>query len=334
MATAEWLAAHPPVMAYLQPAFYAQLQEYKTTFKLSMSEAINQLLKLGLPQQPALPPQPQDDALEETTPPQPPDNLADEVQALKHRVATLEAESVHRQGELSPLPSSSLMSSGQSDAVPEQTMAQARIAQIEPEHTANRLTQADDQKVQELIMKLQSPMEPDLWQPLDLQAGSYLPSWLLRELANLQRIDRPSTPAILSPAPAPYGLLPPANSRQANRVTADGSQVIPWGAPLNAETSEPNPPLISLKAPSRLLGKSQPNQSRSSTAEAQVTSEPLRTETEQVQMEQSQPVPRLERTEQTDKEAQPQKRSSSDHAAAQPPKQKKKKKGLGGWFGV
>ena len=333
MATAEWLATHPPVIAYLPPALYAQLQAYKTTLKVSMSEAIKLLLALGLPQQPALPPQPQDDALEETTPPQPPDNLADEVQALKHRVATLEAESVHRQGELSPLPSSSLMSSGQSDAVPEQTMAQARIAQIEPEHTANRLTQADDQKVQELIMKLQSPMEPDLWQPLDLQAGSYLPSWLLRELANLQRIDL-STPALLSPAPAPYGLLPPANSRQANRVTADGSQVIPWGAPLNAETSEPNPPLISLKAPSRLLGKSQPNQSRSSTAEAQVTSEPLRTETEQGQMEPSQPVPRLERTEQTDKEAQPQKRSSSDHAAAQPPKQKKKKKGLGGWFGV
>ena len=327
MATAEWLAAHPPVMAYLQPAFYAQLQEYKTTFKLSMSEAINQLLKLGLPQQPALPPQPQDDALEETTPPQPPDNLADEVQALKHRVATLEAESVHRQGELSPLPSSSLASSGQPDAVPERTLAQARTAQIKPECTAIRVT-SDDQKLRKLVMELQSPREPDLWQPgSEFQADFDPPILLLlKEIANSPRGDRPSTPALLSPAPAPYGLLSPANS-----VAAICSKVIYPSAPLNAETSEPHPPLASVQAH---LVESQPNQSRSSTAEAQVTSEPLRTETEQVQMEQSQPVPRLERTEQTDQEAQPQKRSSSDHAAAQPPKQKKKKKGLGGWFGV
>ena len=327
MATAEWLAAHPPVMAYLQPAFYAQLQEYKTTFKLSMSEAINQLLKLGLPQQPALPPQPQDDALEETTPPQPPDNLADEVQALKHRVATLEAESVHRQGELSPLPSSSLMSSGQPDAVPERTLAQARTAQIKPECTAIRVT-SDDQKLRELVMELQSPREPDLWQPgSEFQADFDPPILLLlKEIANSPRGDRPSTPALLSPAPAPYGLLSPANS-----VAAICSKVIYPSAPLNAETSEPHPPLASVQAH---LVESQPNQSRSSTAEAQVTSEPLRTETEQVQMEQSQPVPRLERTELTDQETRSRKRSSSDHAAAQPPKQKKKKKGLGGWFGV
>ena len=327
MATAEWLAAHPPVMAYLQPAFYAQLQEYKTTFKLSMSEAINQLLKLGLPQQPALPPQPQDDALEETTPPQPPDNLADEVQALKHRVATLEAESVHRQGELSPLPSSSLASSGQPDAVPERTLAQARTAQIKPEHTANRVT-SDDQKLRELVMELQSPREPDLWQPgSEFQADFDSPILLLlKEIANSPRGDRPSTPALLSPAPAPYGLLSPANS-----VAAICSKVIYPSAPLNAETSEPHPPLASVQAH---LVESQPNQSRSSTAEAQVTSEPLRTETEQVQMEPSQPVSRSKGTEPTDQEAQPQKRSSSDHAAAQPPKQKKKKKGLGGWFGV
>ena len=327
MATAEWLAAHPPVMAYLQPAFYAQLQEYKTTFKLSMSEAINQLLKLGLPQQPALPPQPQDDALEETTPPQPPDNLADEVQALKHRVATLEAESVHRQGELSPLPSSSLASSGQPDAVPERTMAQARTAQIKPEHPANRVT-SDDQKLRELVMELQSPREPDLWQPgSEFQADFDSPILLLlKEIANSPRGDRPSTPALLSPAPAPYGLLSPANS-----VAAICSKVIYPSAPLNAETSEPHPPLASVQAH---LVESQPNQSRSLTAEAQVTSEPLRTETEQGQMEPSQPVPRLERTEQTDQEARSQKRYSSDHAAAQPPKQKKKKKGLGGWFGL
>ena len=327
MATAEWLAAHPPVMAYLQPAFYAQLQEYKTTFKLSMSEAINQLLKLGLPQQPALPPQPQDDALEETTPPQPPDNLADEVQALKHRVATLEAESVHRQGELSPLPSSSLASSGQPDAVPERTLAQPRTAQIEPGHTAIRVT-SDDQKLRELVMELQSPREPDLWQPgSEFQADFDSPILLLlKEIANSPRGDRPSTPALLSPAPAPYGLLSPANS-----VAAICSKVIYPSAPLNAETSEPHPPLASVQAH---LVESQPNQSRSSTAEAQVTSEPLRTETEQVQMEPSQPVSRSKGTEPTDQEAQPQKRSSSDHAAAQPPKQKKKKKGLGGWFGL
>ena len=132
MATAEWLATHPPVMAYLQPAFYAQLQEYKTTSKLSMSEAIKQLLKLGLQQQPALPPQSQDDALEEATPPQPLDKLADELQALKHQVVSLQAESVRMQGELSSLLSSSLAGSGQPDAVPERTMAQARTAQIEP----------------------------------------------------------------------------------------------------------------------------------------------------------------------------------------------------------
>ena len=328
MATAEWLATHPPVIAYLPPALYAQLQAYKTTLKVSMSEAIKLLLALGLPQQPALPPQPQDDALEETTPPQPPNNLADEMQVLKHQVATLQAESVRMQGELSSLLSSSSTSSGQPDAVPERTLAQPRTAQIEPEHTANRVTWSDAQENQEWVMKLQSSMAPDLGQPVsEFQADFDSPILLLlKEFANSPRGDRPSTPAILSPAPAPYGLLPPARS-----VAAICSKVIYPSAPLNAETSEPHPPLASVQAH---LVESQPNQSRSSTAEAQVTSEPLRTETEQVQMEQSQPVSRSEGTELTDQETRSQKRSSSDHAAAQPPKQKKKKKGFRELFGL
>ena len=183
-------------------------------------------------------------------------------------------------------------------------------------------------------MKLQSPMEPDLWEPvLESQADFDSPILLLKsQVANSQRGDRPSTPASFSPAPAPYGLLPPANSQPANRVAAICSKVIYPSAPLNAETSEPHPPLVSAQALPPYLLESQPNQSRSSTAEAQVTSEPLRTETEQVQMEPSQPIFRLEGTGQADKEAQPRKRSSSDHAAAQLPKQKKKKKGLREWF--
>ncbi|MBM0745667.1 hypothetical protein JOY44_30070 (plasmid) [Phormidium sp. CLA17] len=142
----------------------------------------------------------------------------------------------------------------------------------------------------------------------------------MSKVANLPKVARLSASAILSPAPDPYGLLPPANSKQAKTINAISKVIYP-SAPLNAEISEPHSPLASVQAH---LVESQPNQSRSSTAEAQVTSEPLRTEAEQVQMEQSQPVSRSEGTEPTDREARPRKQPSSDHAAAQSPKQKKK----------
>lgn len=48
MATAEWLEEHPKVIAYLSTDLHAQLKEYQSALKLSMSKTIEQLLGSAL----------------------------------------------------------------------------------------------------------------------------------------------------------------------------------------------------------------------------------------------------------------------------------------------